>query len=57
MVFEGAVNMIDSMAGMTGGLAKEAVANTNLPAEISAIIANAGDFIQGHKRHWFVNHY
>jgi ABC-type transporter Mla subunit MlaD len=54
MVFEDVGHSLDNLADMTGSLAKQVEANTNLVTQISTIIVNADDFIQGLKKHWFL---
>jgi ABC-type transporter Mla subunit MlaD len=54
MVFEDIGKSLDNLADMTGGLAKQVEANTNILTEISTIIVNTDDLIQGLKKHWFL---
>jgi ABC-type transporter Mla subunit MlaD len=54
MVFDGVGRSLDNLADITGNLSRQVQANTNVLSDISQIITNADDFIQGLKRHWFL---
>ena len=43
---------LESLAGITSNLHAQVNANTNIVSEVSTIIVDADDFIQGLKHHW-----
>ena len=45
---------LDHVAGITGGLRNQVLANSNLLGGISKTILDADDFVQGLKRHWLL---
>jgi ABC-type transporter Mla subunit MlaD len=54
MVFEQVGSSLANVADLTSNLNHQVEVNSNLLSEISEIIVNSDDFIQGLKRHWFL---
>jgi ABC-type transporter Mla subunit MlaD len=54
MVFEGLGRSLDNAADITSNLNYQVQANSNVLSDISQIITNTDDFIEGLKRHWFL---
>jgi hypothetical protein len=54
IVFDGVAQSLDNLAGLTSNLNHQVQVNSNMLSEISSIIVNSDDFIQGLKRHWFL---
>jgi ABC-type transporter Mla subunit MlaD len=54
IVFDGVAQSLDNLAGLTSNLNHQVQVNSNMLSEISDIIVNSDDFIQGLKRHWFL---
>jgi len=54
MVFDEVGRSLDNVADLTSNLNHQVQVNSNLLAQISDIIVNSDDFIQGLKRHWFL---
>jgi hypothetical protein len=53
-LFDGVGRSLDNVADLTSNLNHQVQVNSNLLAEVSDIIVNSDDFIQGLKRHWFL---
>lgn len=45
---------LENLAGITSNLHAQVDANTNIVSELSTIIVNADDFVQGLKQHWLL---
>ena len=54
VVFDGVGRSLDNLADLTSNLNHQVQANSNMLSEISRIIVNSDDFVQGLKRHWFL---
>ena len=54
MVFDGVGRSLDNLADLTSNLNHQVQANSNMLSEISRIIVNSDDFVQGLKRHWLL---
>ena len=54
VVFEDVGRSLDNLADITSNLSHQVQANTNVLSDITQIITNADDFIQGLKHHWFL---
>ena len=45
---------IENLARITGDLHAQVRANTNIVSEVSRLIVDTDDMVQGLKRHWFL---
>jgi ABC-type transporter Mla subunit MlaD len=54
MVFDGVGRSLDNLADITSNLNHQVQVNSNMLSEISRIIVNSDDFVQGLKRHWLL---
>ena len=53
-MFEGVGSSLDNLADLTSNLNHQVQVNSNMLSEISQIIVNSDNFIQGLKRHWLL---
>lgn len=54
VVFDGVGRSLDNLAGLTSNLNHQVQVNSNMLSEISRIIVNSDDLVQGLKRHWLL---
>jgi ABC-type transporter Mla subunit MlaD len=54
VVFDGVGRSLDNLADLTSNLNHQVQVNSNMLGEISRIIVNSDDFVQGLKRHWLL---
>lgn len=47
-------DVIENLAGLTGNLRAQAEANSNIVTEVSRLIVDTDDMVQGLKRHWLL---
>ncbi len=54
MVFDGLGQSLDNVAGITSNLNHQVQVNSNMLAQISKMIVDSDNFVQGLKRHWLL---
>jgi ABC-type transporter Mla subunit MlaD len=54
MVFDGVGRSLDNVAGITSNLNHQVEVNSNILAQISKMIVDSDNFVQGLKRHWLL---
>jgi ABC-type transporter Mla subunit MlaD len=54
ITFDGVGRTLDNLADITSNLNHQVEVNSNMLSEISRIIVNSDDFVQGLKRHWLL---
>jgi ABC-type transporter Mla subunit MlaD len=54
VVFDGVGRSLDNLADLTSNLNHQVQVNSNMLSEISRIIVNGDDLVQGLKRHWLL---